>query len=604
MVLWGLCALAVEKSATIVYINGSKYYIHTVQPGETLYALSKAYQVGERVIVESNPSAAEGLKVSEKIKIPYVMAVTETVSEKKLAKRFNIHFVTKGETLYSVSRTFEIPIQTIIEDNPNLDPIHLRVGERMLLRKSSIGEGDEAANKAQWEQYRQSLNSVSEAGTSYHIVQPGETFYSLSRRYGVTEADLGALNNGLKAPDLKAGGMIKVPGGKGDAAVAESSGKAPEGEGTQTQGAQPEPEKARRTEFQPLQANDPLNIALLLPMTNGAEANNNYLEFYQGFLMGLQSLRDNDGRSANVTLFDTKRNAAEIGSIIESPGFASANLIVGPVYEEGLSPVVRAAEQRGIPVISPLANLTSTTSDVLFQMAPDPRYKYEKVRDLITPDKRVTLIYASSTDKEFEQEMLSLLKDRQYDKHTYKYVHPWAGRGAGSSSDLTPLLDNGDDNVLIIVADNEIDVDRILAGLASAETSITARGRTTPRFVVLGNARWNRYNNLDRTMFFKNRLVFISTYHAKRDAQAVTDFDSAYIRAFSSLPTLYSYRGYDAATIFAQAMYNDIHQNLEGRTYTPLQTAYIFEQDQPNGNHANRNWMRVNYNNDFTITIE
>ena len=42
LLLLSVCAFAVQKSGTIVYINGSKFYIHTVQPGETLYGLSKA----------------------------------------------------------------------------------------------------------------------------------------------------------------------------------------------------------------------------------------------------------------------------------------------------------------------------------------------------------------------------------------------------------------------------------------------------------------------------------------------------------------------------------------------------------------------------------
>ena len=62
LTVWGLCALAAEKSGIIVSINGTKYYIHTVQAGETLYGLSKTYAVGERVIVENNPETAAGLK--------------------------------------------------------------------------------------------------------------------------------------------------------------------------------------------------------------------------------------------------------------------------------------------------------------------------------------------------------------------------------------------------------------------------------------------------------------------------------------------------------------------------------------------------------------
>jgi len=99
-------------------------------------------------------------------------------------------------------------------------------------------------------------------------------------------------------------------------------------------------------------------------------------------------------------------------------------------------------------------------------------------------------------------------------------------------------------------------------------------------------------------------VIFISTYHAKRDSQAILDFDRAYIRAFGALPSLYSYRGYDAALIFCPAMYNDIEYDMEGRSYTPLQTTYVFGQGEQRDNHVNRNWTRVNYNSDFTITIE
>ena len=122
--------------------------------------------------------------------------------------------------------------------------------------------------------------------------------------------------------------------------------------------------------------------------------------------------------------------------------------------------------------------------------------------------------------------------------------------------------------------------------------------------MVLGNTRWNRYNTVDRAMFFKNRVIFFSTYHAKRDSETVRAFDDAYIRSFGALPSLFSYRGYDTAMIFAPAMYGDIEYDLEDRRYTPLQTTYRFGQNEGRDNHVNRNWTRVNYNSDFTITIE
>ena len=123
---WGFCALAAgEKSRTIVYINGAKYYIHAVQPGETLYGLAKLYGVGEKVIVENNPALAEGLKSAANIRIPVVAEVSpekDRKSERKLRKTFDFHFVTKGETLYAISRQYEIPVKTIIGDNSGIDP--------------------------------------------------------------------------------------------------------------------------------------------------------------------------------------------------------------------------------------------------------------------------------------------------------------------------------------------------------------------------------------------------------------------------------------------------------------------------------------------------
>ena len=165
--VWGLSALAGGKSGTIVYINGAKYYIHTVRTGETLYGLSKTYGVGEQVIVENNPSIARGLKADENIRIPFVAEAPEPKSDRKLRKTFDFHYVAKGETLYAISRQYEIPVNTLLEDNPNLDPLHMRLGERILIRKKQIGSEDEAGTQQQWEEYRQSLNSVADAGTSY-----------------------------------------------------------------------------------------------------------------------------------------------------------------------------------------------------------------------------------------------------------------------------------------------------------------------------------------------------------------------------------------------------------------------------------------------------
>lgn len=595
LLLAGTLALsAAEKSPTVVYINGAKYYIHTVQPGETLYGLSKLYAVGEQVILQNNPDAAGGLKADAKLRIPFVSEVKEQPSERKLRRSFDFHYVAKGETFYAISRRYEIPVRTLLEDNPDVDPTQLRLGERILIRKKQIGSEDEAGAQAGWEEYRQHLSSALESeGYGVHIVQAGETFYSLSHRYGITEAELGALNDGLRPEELRAGAMIRVPSTGGGAAadtVAEET---------------PAADTLRRSvpvEFRALRRSEVLDVALLLPLTSekGA-ANTNFAEFYQGFLLGLDSVKHRYGYSVNLHLYNSVRDSVRVREIVESPAFEGTDLIVGPVYEEALYPAVRYAERNSIPVVSPLAHIERMESDALFQLAPDPTHKYDKLADLIDGSRRITLIYTESTDREFEREILELLQGRSYSKHTYRYAHHSASQGG--SADLTPLVGNGEENLFVVMADKQVDVDRILASIASANTSLTSRGHATPRFTVLGNARWNRYANIDRSMFFKDHVVFISTYHAKRNDERIVAFDKAYIRAFGALPSLYAYRGFDTAMIFVPGMYNDIEYDLEDRRYAPLQTAYLFGQEGDNPNHVNGNWMRVDYNDDFTITV-
>ena len=76
--------LPVEKSPVIVFINGKKYYVHTVKSGDTLYSIAKAYEVGENDIRECNPNVGDGLRIDQTVKIPVpASAIIKANAEKK-----------------------------------------------------------------------------------------------------------------------------------------------------------------------------------------------------------------------------------------------------------------------------------------------------------------------------------------------------------------------------------------------------------------------------------------------------------------------------------------------------------------------------------------
>ena len=591
--------LPVDKSPVIVFINGKKYYVHTVKSGDTLYSIAKAYEVGEDAIRDSNPGVADGLRIDQTVKIPVPeSAILKAKAEKKRKKDYITHKVKAGQTLYAIARDYNISVATLREDNPSVNPQALSVGETLWIRRAAIGSSTEQQAQAEIAEYTDNLNKATDDdGFDHHVVKPGETIYSLSRRYGITEAEFAQLND--VSQGLKAGAIIRIPRAKEvEQEVVAEADNTP---------AQTTP--GTEITFQKLDAMQDLNIALMLPMNINAKPNASYVEFYQGFLLGLDDVKKTSNGNTKLTVYNTSHDQLKVQQIVGSTMFEGTNLIVGPVYEDELNPVLQYAHKNSVPVVSPLANISAVQSPALYQLSPAPEKKYEKIGNLLDGGRDIYLIYASSNDKEFEQEIIKELHGRPYAAYNYSFTDQKStfkprNAEARAIESIDDILKGEKPCLFIVLANAETDVDRILGTISSSKVALTDRSEPSAQYVVMGTSRWGRFNNIDHTSYFNNNVVMISTYHAKRDSKAVRDFDSRYIEAYGALPSLYAYRGYDTAMIFCAGMRGDIEYNMLDKRYTPLQTTYKFVRGNAGERYINQEWVRVNYNNDYTITIE
>lgn len=591
--------LPVDKSPVIVFINGKKYYVHTVKSGDTLYSIAKAYEVGEDAIRDSNPGVADGLRIDQTVKIPVPeSAILKAKAEKKRKKDYITHKVKAGQTLYAIARDYNISVATLREDNPSVNPQALSVGETLWIRRAAIGSSTEQQAQAEIAEYTDNLNKATDDdGFDHHVVKPGETIYSLSRRYGITEAEFAQLND--VSQGLKAGAIIRIPKAKEvEQEVVAEADNTP---------AQTTP--GTEITFQKLDAMQDLNIALMLPMNINSKPNASYVEFYQGFLLGLDEVKKTSNGNTKLTVYNTSHDQLKVQQIVGSTMFEGTNLIVGPVYEDELNPVLQYAHKNSVPVVSPLANISAVQSPALYQLSPAPEKKYEKIGNLLDGGRDIYLIYASSNDKEFEQEIIKELHGRPYAAYNYSFTDQKStfkprNAEARAIESIDDILKGEKPCLFIVLANAETDVDRILGTISSSKVALTDRSEPSAQYVVMGTSRWGRFNNIDHTSYFNNNVVMISTYHAKRDSKAVRDFDSRYIEAYGALPSLYAYRGYDTAMIFCAGMRGDIEYNMLDKRYTPLQTTYKFVRGNAGERYINQEWVRVNYNNDYTITIE
>ena len=591
--------LPVEKSPVIVFINGKKYYVHTVKSGDTLYSIAKAYEVGENDIRECNPSVGDGLRIDQTVKIPVPeSALLKAKAEKKRKKDYIIHKVKAGQTLYAIARDYNISVAQLREDNPSVNPQALAVDESLWIRRTAIGSSTEQQAQAEMAEYTDNLNkATNDDGFDHHVVQPGETIYSLSRRYGITEAEFAQLND--VSQGLKAGAIIRLPKAK----------SAEQEEVTEVINTPTQATMNSEITFQKLDDSQDLNIALMLPMNINSKPNASYVEFYQGFLLGLDEIKKSGNGNTKLTVYNTAHDQLKVQQIVSSTMFEGTNLIIGPVYEDELNPVLQYAHKNTVPVVSPLANISAVQSPALYQLSPAPEKKYEKIGNLLDGGRDIYLIYASSNDKEFEQEILKELHGRPYSAYNYSFTDQkstFTPRNAEARAieSMDDILKGEKPCLFIVLANAETDVDRILGTISSSKVALTDRSESSAQYVVMGTSRWGRFNNIDHTSYFNNNVVMISTYHAKRDSKAVRDFDSRYIDAYGALPSLYAYRGYDTAMIFCAGMRGDVEYNMLDKRYTPLQTTYKFVRGNAGERYVNQEWVRVNYNSDYTITIE
>ncbi len=95
-----------------------KYIFYEVKPLETIYSLSKRFNISQEDLVKYNPELAEGLKAGQVIKIP--RETQQPKEEEKFSSRYFYHKVKPKETLWRISKRYNISFEELMKHNPEL----------------------------------------------------------------------------------------------------------------------------------------------------------------------------------------------------------------------------------------------------------------------------------------------------------------------------------------------------------------------------------------------------------------------------------------------------------------------------------------------------
>jgi membrane-bound lytic murein transglycosylase D len=168
--------------------------------------LAKETGVSRELLHSLNAELLYGISPAEsgyRLKVPtaYLEKITDVLESEDLQLlRYHYHIVRQGDTLWSMSRYYGTAVHIIEQHNPGISGRLLKIGETIIIP---------AFGNTPPPQITPVTAPSNFTGT--HVVQKGETLWSLSRKYGV-DAQVLAEANGLRLNDiLREGRTIRVP---------------------------------------------------------------------------------------------------------------------------------------------------------------------------------------------------------------------------------------------------------------------------------------------------------------------------------------------------------------------------------------------------------
>ena len=420
-------------------LSAQNFSTHQVKKGETVESIAKHYFVTPNDIYSLNPDAKKKLKANTILIIPISKANAPTVTIVKELKGFETHKTKRKETLYSLSKKYNVTEDEIKKYNKFLYSNPLRKNDKLqipVFKETRVVEDKNTkpytvqAKEGKWRiayKFGITLDELSDLNPEmgdvlqegqlikvpniekdainhvdetygYYKVLPKEGFYRLKLKLGLTQDQLETLNPQLKETGLKAGMILKTPQGNSNLANTENG---------QYGGV------STNLKFE-IKDYSTKHIAVMLPfrlnrVDFGTESDskrsiksdpylNASLDFQSGVLMAIDSLKSM-GISLKVDVYDTKYDVNEVSRILSANNFSDVDVVIGPLTPQTFAKAASGLERYNIPVVSPIGTNLQLRPNV-FQSRPKEELLKTRIINFVKSDSLASHVVIVSDSKQ------------------------------------------------------------------------------------------------------------------------------------------------------------------------------------------------------------
>ena len=559
---------------------------HRVRKRETIKSIATKYDISKDLLKKYNKELyAREPNKGERIDIPVfnVIALSNTTNKETLTANDTIkkHKVLPKETKYGIARKYDITIAELEVLNPNMAK-NLAIGEEIIVPKKEI-----------------SSNAILVEGDDkyeFYEVLPKEGFFRLKVKFGLSQEEIIALNP-YAVEGLKEGMILKIPKINNTLDVQKF-------EAVNLADYILNTSKKKLAVMLPFKLNridlDSLSVNTDLLKSDGTLRA--AIDFYSGVLMAAEFAKDK-GISSDITIYDTEGQVSKVAQIISSNNFKEIDAVIGPLLSKNIEKAASALQSENIPVFSPLSKFKLKEYPNLYQTIPSSELMETAMLDFII--KRLdTINIIVITGKEWTQRKGTIMtaipsaKTIVPEEGNYLYLE-----------DIQIQLDMVKENWVILDSDNPILVSNVVGLLNGFPEIILDEddveiGKNNIRLFAVNKSRAFDYHDVSNVHLANLNFTYPSS-NKHYDYDLMVPFLVSYKNKYGVMPNHYAIRGFDVTYDVLLRLANAI--TLEEASISDIKTEYIENKFQYfntlNLGYKNQAFYIMKYNNELKLEV-
>lgn len=581
-----------QRSEEIRKIGRTKYYVHHVQKGHTLYAISKVYSVSVEDIIAANPGVESGISIDQEVLIP-VKSVNKKEAKSNPPEIENgqlIHTVSKGETLYGIAKKYKVSVEELVSNNSQIGD-GLNVGMKLFINQQTIPD-------------LKSQLIVPALPDDYilHEVKEKETLYGISKMYNVGIEEIININPDL-SEGLKPSMLLNIPKTKLEAGDLEENTHIatlsnPLSKSSYSIGL-----------FLPFMLND-VDTVLLHSELNKVEPELSpysmvSVEFYNGFMMAVDSLKK-QGLNIELFVYDMAKDTMAINAMLNDQKLASLDMFIGPFHYSSFKPLASFAKHNNIKIISPLnqPNKLMLYNEYLLECEPSTHTQVRAVADYLyhTSDSLSNVLMLSN----FDYKNKPLCDD--FESHARRIGLSYSSVSVEFAErefdlivpeNLMTKMDSNKVNRIFVISSDDGYISRLFDRMNAIDTSIY-------KLEVYGLSNWISIDQINTRYKVKYHLTLPLVHFIDYTDENIKFFIKKYRSLHKTVPIKFGFLGFDVAYYHLNELLQN-GTNFEqyfpfGKISEGLQSRYQYNQFQQGSGYENNALYFVRYD-DYELKL-